>query len=217
MVDEGDRDSMEAAGGRTDDEEDLLSEPPSDIEDMQDGGGGSGRRQGVEDLGAQQGFLQSEWGGRQAGAVGGQGWAARARRRPPRPLWGPASPQPLPPAACTCHAHAGMPTMQQLNSGAMYAVAAQGPPPPSPPTSPKCNTVPTHPPTHRLLPHPPTACSPTHPPTHPACLPASLPAGHMHFLHRLVNGVHNSDQCIDLQALRKCLSCANNLYAHMIQ
>ena len=76
---------------------------------------------------------------------------------------------------------------------------------------------PTHPPTHRLLPHPPTACSPTHPPTHPACLPASLPAGHMHFLHRLVNGVHNSDQCIDLQALRKCLSCANNLYAHMIQ
>jgi hypothetical protein len=60
MVDEGDRDSMEAAGGRTDDEEDLLSEPTSDIEDMQDGGGGTGRRQGVEDLGAQQGFLQSE-------------------------------------------------------------------------------------------------------------------------------------------------------------
>jgi hypothetical protein len=39
----------------------------------------------------------------------------------------------------------------------------------------------------------------------------------MHFLHRLVNGVHNSDQGIDLHALKKCLSCANNLYDHMIQ
>ena len=81
MVDEGDPDSMEAAGGRTDDDDDdVLSEggrlSDADIEEMQEGGGGTGRRQGGEDPGAQQDFLQSEWaGGGAAGMPWGRGSA----------------------------------------------------------------------------------------------------------------------------------------------
>ena len=208
MVDEGDRGSMEAAGGRTDGDDDddvLCGLSEADIEDMQDGGG-SGHGQGAQDLGAQQGFLQSEWAGERgerAGAVGGRG-GQRGRGgafpAPPRP----ASPsfvcllpaRSLPIGACL-----------QCSSPTAEHVCLPGPPHPQHP--PRQNATPSGGGVRR-----PTS---THPPTRPARLPTCLPADHMHLLARLVNGLHNSDQGIDVQALARCLSCATKLYDHMIQ
>ena len=137
-------------------------------------------------------------GGRAGGGRGRGRWASTFEAARSLPLLGPCQPSVLLlPAACMFHAHAGVPRITSAKQRSMCA--AQGPPHRSAPALAKCNTVPTH------------------SPSLPACLSASLPAEHMHFLHRLVNGVHNSDQGIDLHALKKCLSCANNLYDHMIQ